>query len=303
MWKSLKNFVIINAAVSILGCVKTYLYNFDFKMYVLFEIASTVVMVDYMSKINKPDIKNRAPEKISNSTEHNDTSSHYLALVTRGTEIAKIAGITTIKCITHSFVINQLISSSHNAITNNLAHTIYDLPFSMVIFIAQSFMFEVFFDFAHYGVHKFLHSNATLYQLIHKTHHEYKNPTAWTAFHIHPIDLVMSYSFPLVFATLMITPSKLTFLLFTTYLTHQEIGGHLGKKMYPTSSFMQFVWLPRILHIQLYTEDHDYHHKFINCNYGKRFALFDKMFGTYRSGIYDTRVKLEEDKYLELVAK
>lgn len=40
--------------------------------------------------------------------------------------------------------------------------------------------------------------------------------------------------------------------------------------------------------IQLHKRDaayHDLHHKLLTCNYGKRFAIFDKLFGTYQRGV------------------
>ena len=50
--------------------------------------------------------------------------------------------------------------------------------------------------------------------------------------------------------------------------------------MRPTSSFPQCIWLPRLFNIELYTEDHDLHHSRNNCNYSKRFSLWDKIFKT-----------------------
>ena len=73
------------------------------------------------------------------------------------------------------------------------------------------------------------------------------------------------------------------FNLIITYKLFIEISGHIGKKIYPTSCFSQFMWLPKLLEIELYTEDHDLHHSMNNCNYSKRFSFWDKLFGTYKS--------------------
>ncbi len=61
---------------------------------------------------------------------------------------------------------------------------------------------------------------------------------------------------------------------------YMELCGHSGKDI-KTGSFVQCIWLPRLLNIQLYTVDHDNHHSKNNCNYGKRFSLWDKVFNTY----------------------
>lgn len=278
MWKSIKNCIIINTVVSSLGYVKSFLYNFNFFIYSAFEVISTIGMVSYMSKINKPSIKSITTniKNTKNNIENNTT------IVTETSNdcvnyqnVLEIMGITTIKCITHSL----LITYNQNTYSSSLS------LLSIVLFVGESFAFEILFDFIHYSVHKLFHDSPLLYKLLHKKHHEHKNPTAWTTFHIHPLDLILSYSAPLFIATFIVCPTQNNFFIYTTYLTHQEIGGHLGKKMYPTSSFMQFVWLPRTFNVQLYTEDHDLHHKLLNCNYGKRFALFDKIFGTYISGV------------------
>jgi sterol desaturase/sphingolipid hydroxylase (fatty acid hydroxylase superfamily) len=66
------------------------------------------------------------------------------------------------------------------------------------------------------------------------------------------------------------------------YKVYLEISGHLG--MYLTSnSFVQFVWLPRIFGIEMYAKDHYLHHAHNNCNYAKRFTIWDKLFGTYKT--------------------
>ena len=82
------------------------------------------------------------------------------------------------------------------------------------------------------------------------------------------------------------TKSPWTLRYVTVYITYQEIAGHMGKRLYPTSSFVQCIWIPRFLGIELYVEeDHDLHLAKFVVNYSKRFNLFDRLFGTYESGI------------------
>jgi sterol desaturase/sphingolipid hydroxylase (fatty acid hydroxylase superfamily) len=69
--------------------------------------------------------------------------------------------------------------------------------------------------------------------------------------------------------------------MISAYKQYTELAGHSGKMLSPASSFPQFIWLPRLFNIQLYAEDHDLHHKVSNCNFAKRFSLWDKVFGTY----------------------
>jgi sterol desaturase/sphingolipid hydroxylase (fatty acid hydroxylase superfamily) len=64
------------------------------------------------------------------------------------------------------------------------------------------------------------------------------------------------------------------------YKTMQEIAGHSGKKL-KGSSFIPCIWLPRAFGIELYSQDHELHHKLPAWNFSKRFSLWDKVFGTF----------------------
>lgn len=153
---------------------------------------------------------------------------------------------------------------------------------SIPLFIAKSFMFEVIFDLGHYWLHRGAHFFPAIYRTVHKKHHKYHHPRAETSFYLNVSDVVLTYGAPLAMGLSIVPFTRFEFCLLTVYLTCQEIGGHLGKQMTPTSSFAQCVWLPRVLQIELYTEDHDLHHSALNCNYSKRFSMWDKIFGTYR---------------------
>jgi Delta7-sterol 5-desaturase len=148
-------------------------------------------------------------------------------------------------------------------------------------FIIKLFVFEVIFDGVHYVMHRSIHSVPLLYYWVHKKHHQHVHPNVYTSFYMSPIDLVLTYGMPLFVGLWVVPFSMFELSLVSTYLTYQEIGGHIGKKMAPTSSFALFVWLPRWLQIELYTEDHDYHHRHGNVNFSKRFSLWDKVGRTY----------------------
>jgi sterol desaturase/sphingolipid hydroxylase (fatty acid hydroxylase superfamily) len=123
------------------------------------------------------------------------------------------------------------------------------------------------------------------YKYFHKKHHKFQHPIAITTFYQDPVDLLITNSFPTMMTLLLLSPmvsiSHFQFHMILVYKTFLEIGGHIGKHAYPSSSFPQCKWLPQWLCIELYTEDHDYHHSHNHCNYGKRFSLWDKVFGTY----------------------
>ena len=171
----------------------------------------------------------------------------------------------------------------HQYVDFRLGQIIYDL----ILFIPISFVFEIIYDFMHYWVHRLSHFNSFLYKYIHKKHHAKINVTYMDTYYQNPIDLIISNSIPFYLSLLVFgnNISYFQFIMLTVYKTSVEIAGHTGKKTYPTSSFPQFPWLAKYLNIELYTEDHDQHHQYPNCNFSKRFSLWDKIFMTYQSNI------------------
>ena len=160
----------------------------------------------------------------------------------------------------------------------------------ILLFIPVSFLFEIVFDFFHYITHRAEHTYPILYRSLHKTHHTHHHPTLITTYYHHIGDLLFTNTLPL-FATILIlqtnflTPVPIHIsphLFFAIYLakSYMELCGHSGKDIQQTGSFVQCVWIPRLLGIDLYTADHDIHHRLSYWNYSKRFSLWDRVFGT-----------------------
>lgn len=149
----------------------------------------------------------------------------------------------------------------------------------IVSFIPLTFLFELVFDFFHYWTHRLCHRYA---YWIHKRHHMHKHPRGVTVFYQDPLDLMITNVIPFFITSLIVPLSTYQLAVFTSYKTFIEISGHLGRRSWPTPSFSQFIWLPKLLGIELYSEDHDLHHTRVNCNYSKRFSIWDKLFGTFK---------------------
>jgi hypothetical protein len=264
-WNSLKSFTIVNSFIVGLNVIKDTvcnLWNYSLPIIFIIELVSTCVLMlgfNYGTK-NKKYIQQNDKQRILPLEQY------------PGEFKISMLSTITIKSVTHYLLLNYI------DVTRDGYSILY-------LFVVRSFAFELIFDLIHYSLHRFMHKNKTLYQMFHKMHHKHASPSYETTFYIHPGDLFLAYSIPVTIAWFVINPSRFEFQLITIYLTYQEIGGHLGKKMYPTSSFPQFVWLPRFLGIQLYTEDHDLHHEKFKWNFSKRFTIWDKLFGTYRSSI------------------
>jgi sterol desaturase/sphingolipid hydroxylase (fatty acid hydroxylase superfamily) len=181
---------------------------------------------------------------------------------------------TIVESVSHTILLPKIINIE---IVNNIY-------FDLLYFIPLSFVYEIIYDFLFYSMHRMLHSMC-VYKYLHKLHHTFKHPNSITTYYQNPIDWLLATTIPTIMP-LFILPyvSFFQFNLIIVYKTSLEIGGHCGKKIYPTGSFAQFPWLVKYLNIELYTEDHDLHHSLNNCNYGKRFSLWDKVFKTYKNG-------------------
>ena len=189
----------------------------------------------------------------------------------------------------HEFHLNVLSSTFIETLTYVVVrlyvlNTYSTITLADVIwFIPLSFLFELVFDFFHYWTHRMVH-NALLYSHIHKKHHKHLHPITITTYYQEPLDLLITNSVPTLM-TLLILPvlSLPQYHMMLIYKEYIEISGHCGRQLFPTNSFTQCIWLPRVFDIQLYAEEHDLHHSVNKCNYSKRFTIWDKVFETYLS--------------------
>lgn len=254
-WNSIKNSVLINSVLGTIGYLKYKVCSTYNNVGVFFgmEVISSVLLLAFM-RPNNPYINDRNGNKKD------------MAII-----IPYFLTSAMVKSLTHYCLLGYI------DMTGN--HSVFGFS---VGFLLRSFLVEVIFDGVHYGMHRLMHENMFMYRHLHKLHHRHQHPSAISTFVIHPGDLCLAYSIPLTVSMYFVRCSQFEFSLISVYLTYQEIAGHLGKRMYPTSSFCQCIWLPRMLGMELYTEDHNLHHTDFVYNYSKRFSLWDKVFGTYK---------------------
>lgn len=158
-----------------------------------------------------------------------------------------------------------------------------NIPNVMLTFIPLSFIFEIIFDFFYYWSHRILHT----YNLPwHKVHHNHIHLKPVITFYQDLVDVLLTVSLPFIFSERIIGSvypiSSLEISLLVTYKIYTEICGHTGHESSPTCAFPQCIWLPKLFNIELYTEDHNLHHRNPSRNFSKRFILWDKVFGTYQ---------------------
>ncbi|XP_022123318.1 delta(7)-sterol 5(6)-desaturase erg32 [Pieris rapae] len=125
-------------------------------------------------------------------------------------------------------------------------------------------------DFTTYFLHRMYHTR-WLYKHFHKLHHTYKQPTAFSATAIHPIEILhvqLTSCLPLFTIPVHWAP----FYAIALYTYYYGIIDHTGINF--KAPWWQ-PWLPD-------AEFHDKHHEIFHCNFGFNMFLWDKWFGTLR---------------------
>jgi sterol desaturase/sphingolipid hydroxylase (fatty acid hydroxylase superfamily) len=125
-----------------------------------------------------------------------------------------------------------------------------------VVFLAVQ---EILFFF----LHRMVHVNKRMYQMIHKVHHTWTAPNALSSVYCHPLEHVLCNMFPL-----LVGPA-----LCRTHMW--QISILLQLFMLHTCAVHSGYWI---------CDDngmHDEHHRYFNCNYGTQ-GIMDHIFGSYR---------------------
>jgi sterol desaturase/sphingolipid hydroxylase (fatty acid hydroxylase superfamily) len=242
-----------------MGCIQYYFFNSIFIPLIHLLLNYLSVFIIYYANCNKESLNEKQLDK---STLKN----HIYIFLISGLEII-IFKLIPLFCVT--------LKSTN-------------ILMDLLLFIPVSLIFELIFDFFHYWVHRYFHINKTLYINFHKNHHLDIYPNVWTTFNQNPIDYICNTGIPLILTTVIVNKciglSEFQYVLFLIYKIFIEISGHCGKKI-KGCTFIQNVWLVKLLNIHLHVDDHDYHHTHNNCNYSKRFKIWDVLFKTYKKKI------------------
>lgn len=218
----------------------------------------------------------------------------FLFTIARNQAMSKLIEYTTnVKPVVNSnyvypegeFVYHLVQASAIEAATTYMVVPQNQTPQYLYVacaFIPMSFAFNVIFDFFFYWGHRALHLSHSPWHKIHH-HHIHLKPSI--TFYQDPIDILLTITVPFLLAAQIVQVvyplCSFEIALLVTYKIFVELCGHSGHASRPASSFPQFIWLPKILNMELYSEDHNLHHTKPDCNYSKQFSLWDKVFGTY----------------------
>jgi lathosterol oxidase len=134
--------------------------------------------------------------------------------------------------------------------------------------LATTLVYFLATDAALYWAHRIFHTPA-LFRAIHRWHHRYTSPTAFTAAAMHPVEFA-TYQSIMLLPLFMLPVHFAGVIAVLVYQNYVALVDHSGVD---TRS-----WLPW----QPPTRFHDYHHVYFHVNYGQNMGLWDRLFGTYR---------------------
>jgi len=137
-----------------------------------------------------------------------------------------------------------------------------------VFSVATTLVYFVVTDGALYAAHRLLH-HRLLFRHIHRVHHRWTSPTAFTAAAMHPLEFALYQSVMMV--PLLFWPIHVVGLV--AVLVYQNTIAYLDHSGVNLGSVLPWQPPPRF---------HDDHHVHFHVNYGQTLGLWDRLFGTWR---------------------
>lgn len=142
-------------------------------------------------------------------------------------------------------------------------------------FIASVPVYLFIHDTYFYWTHRLMHL-PWAFPVMHKVHHESRQPTPWAGFSFHPTESLLGAV--ILPAMAMVIPIHVAAILFILVLmTIVSVTNHSGYEILPDS------WLRSIVGRHwISAAHHNVHHQTYTCNYALYFRFWDRLMGTDR---------------------
>ena len=125
-----------------------------------------------------------------------------------------------------------------------------------------------------YWMHRLMHQPRFFKLSGHHIHHQFKNPTAFSAFSVHPVEGFIEVAFrPLIICVLPLHPLVIGAFVVVSFILN--VIGHCGYELFPSG----YTRNP-LFKIWSNATHHYLHHKRGHCNYSLYFSWWDKWMGT-----------------------
>ena len=148
----------------------------------------------------------------------------------------------------------------------------------LLTFVALQIVGDLFL----YLGHRVQHENEWLWKNCHSMHHQLATPSLVGTAYIHPLDVTLQTSIPILLAGIVTQAHPITFAIYTFMRVAENTVNHSGLDC----TFVNIATL-KFLPGRASTRHHDQHHRFSNYgrnakNYGENFIIFDWLFQTLR---------------------
>lgn len=175
-----------------------------------------------------------------------------------------------------------------------IASAIYAVPGAIVIEAWETGGTAIYMDIADYGwfwyfasvpVYLFIHDTyfywthrmmhrPRIFPVMHKVHHESRQPTPWAGFSFHPTESLLGAAIlPIMVFFIPIHVSAILFIL--VLMTIVSVTNHSGYEILPDAWLRGFAgrnWIS--------AAHHNLHHQTYTCNYALYFRFWDRVMGT-----------------------
>jgi methylsterol monooxygenase len=146
-----------------------------------------------------------------------------------------------------------------------------------------AYLWFICHDIGFYSYHRLLHEVPKLYVNIHKQHHLFTAPWAWSSTAVHPVEMLLQsiggVIGPLIHSLLFGLPIHAVWLWLALIMV-QGVFDHSGFALpIPLDLFGMIPGFGG-------TAAHDDHHKYFTCNYAAAFHVIDDIMGTSRQSGY-----------------
>ena len=164
-------------------------------------------------------------------------------------------------------IVIEAWKSGHTALYTDVSELGWGyLIVSVVVYL---FIHDTYF----YWTHRWMH-RPKIFRILHKVHHESRQPTPWAAFSFHPYESIIGAA--IIPALVFVIPIHVGAILFILIvMTICSVINHTGYEIFPDG------WLKGLpgKHF-ISAAHHNLHHQKYNCNFALYFRFWDKVMGT-----------------------
>ena len=164
----------------------------------------------------------------------------------------------------------------------------YGYPYYFLSIVLMIVVHDAYF----YWTHRLLHWKP-LFKHVHLVHHLSINPTPFSAYAFHPVEALFEISIiPIIVFTIPYHVTALYF--FSAYTLIMNVAGHMGYEFFPKgfASHKIFKWHNT-------ATNHNMHHRFVKCNYGLYFNIWDRVMKTNHPKYEETFEEVIEQRKKE----